>query len=339
MRRRNFFIGLAGFTAAWPLAVRAQQPGRVYRLAVAHPATPVERLHGAGAPPRFYGAFFAELRRRGYVEGQNLIVEAYSGGGKPELFPALVERVVASKPDAIFTLGVLDPLFKSATTTIPIVVSAGDDVLVGGFITNFARPGGNITGVAVTAGPEIWGKRLALLLQAVPTAKRIAFLSTRAKWGAPDADQAAIAARNAAEHAGVSFVPALLDAATEPEYRSAFAGIARERPDALMLGDGAEHYGFSKLLAELTMNARLASLFPDRVFVDAGGMMSYGVDFPDLFRHAGDDIAQIFAGANPGDIPIYQPTRYELVINLKTARALGVTIPAMLQAGADDLIE
>ncbi len=226
------------------------------------------------------GMLFAQLRRRGYVEGQNLTVEAYSGEGKPELFPALVERIVARKPDAIFTFGVLDPLFKSATTAIPIAAAAGDDVLVGGFITNFAHPGGNITGVAATAGPEIWGKRLALLLQAVPTAKRIVFVSTRVGWDAPDADQAAVAARNAAEHAGVSLVPALLDAATEPEYRRAFAGAAQERPDALMLGDGAEHYPFSKLLAELTMNARLASLFPDRVFVDAGGMMSYGIDFP-----------------------------------------------------------
>lgn len=337
MRRREFVSSFAAATA-WSFAAHAQQSGRVYRLAVVHPTRPVEVLHGAGATPRFMGALFGELRRRGYVEGQNLTVEAYSGEGKIELFPALAKRIVATKPDAIFTFGDIDPSFKAATTTIPIVAAAGDDVL-STVVTNFAHPGGNITGFAASPGAAIWGKRLALLVEALPNAKRIAFLTTRGHWEPRDADQVAATIRKAADQSGVSLVPALLDGATEPEYRRAFAAIGQEKFDALMLGDGAEHYGFPALLAELTMSARLPSFFPDRTFVDAGGMMSYGIDFSDVFRHGGDELARIFAGANPGDIPFYQPTRYELVINLKIARALGTAIPPMLQAGADDLIE
>jgi putative tryptophan/tyrosine transport system substrate-binding protein len=322
---------------ASPVAARGQQPGRVYRLAIAHPATPAKYLHTASASPRFFGPFFTELAQRGYAEGKNLSVEAYSGEGQSELYPPLVDRVVATKPDAIFTFGTLAPVFKAATTTIPLIVFLGDDVL-STVAVNFAHPGGNTTGLTITPGAGIWGKRMALLLQAVPKAKRVGFLWTRAQWTLPRVTEAADSARKAAQGGGVSVVPSLIEETTEAEYRRAFAAATSEL-DALLVSDNAEHYAFANLLAGLSTAARVPTLFPDRFYVDAGGMMSYGIDFPDLFRHAGDDVAQIFGGAKPGDIPFYQPTRYELVINLKTAKNLGVTIPAMLQTGADDLIE
>jgi putative tryptophan/tyrosine transport system substrate-binding protein len=338
MKRRGFLSFAAG-VALWPGAAWAQQPGRSYRLAIAHPTRSVEQLHTAGAARRFTEMFFAELRRRGYAEGQNLIVEAYSGEGKSGLFPALAERIVASKPDAIFALGTLAQSFKSVATNVPIVVAIGDDVLASGFVTNLAHPGGNITGVMVTPGAEIWGKRLALLLQAQPEAKRIAYLATRAVWESPSGTTGSAVVRNVAQPAGITLVPALIDTAIEPEYRRAFASIASEKVDAVLVGDGAEHYGFAPLLAALTKEARLPSLFPDRSFTDEGGLISYGVDFPDLFRHSGDDVAKVLSGADPGDIPFYQPTRYELVINLKTAKSLGIELPPLMIAGADDVIE
>lgn len=338
MKRRTILFAVTAATAL-PFAVRAQQPGRVYRLAIAHPTRSVDQLHSTGIARRFSDGFFDELRRRGYVEGQNLTVEAYSGEGKSTLFSVLTERIVASKPDAIFTFGSLAQPFKAATATIPIVVAIGDDVLADGFVTNLAHPAGNITGVMVTPGADIWGKRLALLLQAEPKAKRIAYLATRALWESRSGATGSAVVRNVAQSAGITLVPALIDAATEPEYRRAFASVRSDEIDAMLVGDGAEHYGFAKLLAALTREARLPSLFPDRTFTDEGGLISYGVDFPDLFRHGGGDVAQVLSGAHPGDIPFYQPTRYELVINLTTAKSLGIELPPMMTAGADDVIE
>ena len=339
MRRRTFVTGLAALAVGQPVAAGAQQPGRVYRLAVAHPTRPVEQLHTAGAARRFSATFFDELRRHGYVEGQNLTVEAYSGEGRLALFPALAKRIVASKPDAIFTFGSLAQPLKAAASTIPLVVAVGDDVLADGFVTSFAHPGGNVTGVVVTPGADIWGKRLALLLQAVPGAKRIAYLAARAVWEATSGTTGSAVARDAARQAGIILVPALVDPATEPEYRRIFAAIVSERVEAVLVGDGAEHYAFAPLLAALTREARLPSFFPDRSFTDEGGLMSYGVDYPDLFRHGGSDVAQVLSGGNPGDIPFYQPTRYELVINMKTAKALGFELPPLMLASADDVIE
>jgi putative ABC transport system substrate-binding protein len=338
MHRRGFVTGLT-FAAALPPRARAQQPGRVYRLAVAHPTRPVDQLHTTASSRRFAGAFFDELQRRGYVEGQNLTVEAYSGEGKTALFPALAERIVASKPDAIFAFGTLAQSLKSIPTNIPVIVAVGDDVLASGFVTNIARPGGNITGVMVTPGADIWGKRLALLLQAQPKAKRIGYLATRTAWELPSSTTGSAVVRNVAQAAGVELMPMLIDTAAESAYRRTFASVASDNVDALLVGDGAEHYGFVSLLAALTTEARLPSLFPDRSFTDEGGLMSYGVDFPDLFRHGGGDVAQVLSGANPGDIPFYQPTRYELVINLKTAKSLELELPPLTLAGADDVIE
>ena len=156
MRRRDF-LGAAGALTAWPLAARAQQPGRVYRLAIAHPTSSIERLTKA-RPPRLLGAAFEELRRRGYVEGQNLVLEAYSGEGKADRYHALAEKVVATKPDAIFVMGDLAEFFKAATATIPIV-AVPNDPLARGLVSSLAHPGGNITGVATNAGVEIWGDR------------------------------------------------------------------------------------------------------------------------------------------------------------------------------------
>jgi len=338
MRRRQFVSALAMGAALGSVGARAQQPGRVYRLAIAHPTAPIERMTTARAP-RFLGATFGELRQRGYVDGQNLTVEPYSGEGKPALFPPLAVRVVATKPLAVLAISNgMTQAFKAATDKIPIVM-VGSDPLGSGLVSSLAHPGGNITGVTVDAGVEIAGKRLELLRQAVPGAVQIAYLTSRAIWNSSVPGRPVTATRDAAKSSGVTLLPALLDVVDEAGYRRAFAQAAQDGADTMLVGDDAEHYPRARLIAELALSNRLPALLPDRSFADEGGMISYGIDFPDLFRRAGNDIAEILGGAKPADIPFYRPTRYELVINLKTAKALGVAMPPTLLAGADDVIE
>jgi putative ABC transport system substrate-binding protein len=334
MRRRKFVM-LIGAAAAWPLAARAQQPGKVYRIAFLHPSASVETMYEA-TNPRFWRPFAEELRRLGYVEGQNLVVERYSGKGQTDRYAELARTIAASKPDAIFCFSTnMAAQFKAATATIPIV-SFGTDPVAFGLVSSLAHPGGNVTGVAPDAGIELHAKNLELLRQAVPTASRIAYLTPRDGWESPGL----VALKEAAQRLGISLIPALLDPPThEPEYRRVFEEMAQDRVDALLVGDRAENFAYTRLIIELAEIGRLPAIYPDRPFAEQGGLMSYGVYKPELYRRAAYDIAQILNGANPGDIPFYQATRFEFVINLKTATALGLTISPTLLSRADEVIE
>jgi putative tryptophan/tyrosine transport system substrate-binding protein len=335
IRRREFITLLGGAAAAWPLAARAQQRAKAHRIAVIHPSRPVAMLTDSGGLPNFE-AFFKQLHQLGYVEGQNLLVERYSGEGRTESYAALARDVVGSKPELIFVLSArMVQHFQATATTIPIVAYTTDPVALG-LAPSLARPGNNITGVVADVGVEFWNKQLEFLRETVPTISRVAYLTPRVVWDGPTG----ATIRKAAHHFGVDLLGALLESPIgELEYRRVFAAIVHDRANALIVNDTPENYANQRLITDLAMSTRLPAVYPNRSFVDAGGLIAYGPDALDLFRRAAVQVDQILKGAKPGEIPFYQATRFELIINLKTARALGLTVPLTLQAAAAEVIE
>jgi putative ABC transport system substrate-binding protein len=333
MRRRDFITAL-GTAAAWPLAVRAQQPAKIKRIAMIHPAEKVGNMTINGRRP--FRTFFEEFSRLGYVEGQNIAVERYSGEGRPERYAELARDVVNTHPDLIFAVGARLSLdFKMATTTIPIVTVIIDPIAMG-LVASIARPGGNITGVTIAGGLELIGKRIGLLVEAVPKLSTVGYLVSRRFWE----DPRGAAAREAAKQADISLKAALLGSAfNEAEYQRVFRSMEQDRADALMVSDEAEHAPNTATIVELGAKGRIPTVYPFREFVEAGGLMAYSIDQAEIYRRLANLIDKILRGANPGDIPFYQPTKFELSVNLKTAKALGFEMPAMLLGRADEVIE
>jgi len=333
MRRRDFITAL-GTAATWPLAAGAQQPAKMKRIALVTSSAKVSEISVSGRP--YYRAFFEELSRLGYVEGQNLGVERYSGEGRPERYAELARDVVNRHPDLILTSGAhLSLDFKMATTTIPIVTIIIDPIAQG-LVASIARPGGNITGVTIAGGLEIIGKRMGLLVEAVPKLSTVGYLASRRFWE----DARGAAAREAAKQAGISLKAALLGGAFNgAEYQRVFRSMEQDRADALMVSEEPEHVTYRATIAELAAKDRIPTISPFREFVEVGGLMAYGSDLADIYRRVANLIDKILRGANPGDIPFYQPTKFELVINLKTAKALGLEMPAMLLGRADEVVE
>jgi putative tryptophan/tyrosine transport system substrate-binding protein len=331
MRRRTFITLIGGAAAAWPLTAF----GKTHRIAMVFPAMPVSQMTETGNDPLF-PALFNELRRLGYVEGQNLLIERYSGEGRASHYSDLAREVVSRNPDliiAITTHLVLD--FKAATTTIPIVGVFAYPVEAG-IVASLARPGGNITGVTVDEGLEQWGKRIQLLQQIVPQATRLGFIESRAvreRWGAgvpfePELDRRIIWVGPPLDHP--------ID---EAEYRRVFAALAQDGAEGIVVNSEEEQIVNLKLIVELAEKYRLPAIYPFKTFVEAGGLMSYGTDVPAFARRAADMADQILKGAKPSEIPIFQPIEFELVINLKTAKALGLTIPDEMLTVANQVIE
>jgi putative ABC transport system substrate-binding protein len=330
MRRRDFTTGLLFSAATQP--IRAQEQAKQHRIAIVRPAGSVALISETGI--RFYRAFFTELRRLGDVEGQNLTIERYSGEGRPEGYADLAREIVNRKPDVIVALG--DDIAKAARAandTIPIVW-VGADPIRAGLATSLARPGGNITGVTVRAEIEIWGKRLQILKEAVPSASRVAYLDMRTYW---EGDVRPLL--EPSRQLQISLIGMQLQESTSSEYRRVFAEIAQTRPDAMMVDGRAELTAYHQLIVELADKSRLPAMYPYRDYVEAGGLMGYAVDLGELGQRTANDVHQILDGIKPSDIPIYRPTKYEFVINLKAAKALGLTIPPMLLATADEVIE
>ena len=334
MRRRELVAVLGGAAAVWPIAPRAQQSGKTHRIALLGSIFPA--LQMTEARDRNFKAFFAELRRLGYREGDNLVVERRSAEGDPRRFPGLAREIVSLGPDAIFTLN--NPAvaaLKAATAAIPIVALLYDPVGAG-LAASLARPGGNITGFTYEAGLEILGKSISMLKEAVPSATKIAFLNARPFWE----DRFGAAWREAAALQGLTGVSAAYDyPGDEAELRRVFAEIKRDRVELLDVASTVETYRHRQLIVNLAAEARLPAIYAFREHVEAGGLMAYGVDFADMFRRAAGYVGQILNGARPGDLPIQQPTKFELVINAKTAKALGLTIPDSILVRADEVIE
>ena len=332
MRRRDFITAL-GVAATWPLAARAQQSSRMKRIAIVSPATKIGDMSVNGS--RFYRMFFEELSRLGYVEGQNLVVERYSGEGRTEHYADMARDVVNTHPDLIFTQTTRLALnFKAATTTIPIVTTTADPI-AGGLVSSLARPGGNITGVSVDAGIEVLGKRLTLLLEATSKLSNARFLVSQLTWEG----FAGAAVREASRRAGISLAGEPMSSFNEQEYQRVFNSMEHERVDGILVSDEAEQFTYRRLLVELAAKTRIPAIYAYREHVELGGLMAYSFDLGELGRGNARQIAEILKGANPGDMPIRQATKFQLVINVKTAKALGLEMPSALLLRADEVIE
>jgi putative ABC transport system substrate-binding protein len=333
MKRREF-IRLVGGAAAWPHTARAQQPAARPRIAIFHPAIPTTLLTETGGGSA-WRAFFAELRRLGYIEGENLIIERYSAEGHHERYAELARQIVTRNPDVIVTgTNPVVIVFKAATSTIPIVAFMLDP-LKAGLVTSLARPGGNLTGITLDAGIEVWGKRLEMLKDAIPSMANAAFLGMRGGWEG-SAEQFL---RDAGSRLGISLAFMAPQQGTPSEIERVFAAMDQQRPDAVLVSGEGDLYAHRRLIVELAEKHRLPTMCPYRDHVEAGGLMGYAVDLTELLRRMADNVHQILKGAKPGDIPIYQSTTFELLINLKTAKALGLTLPPALLARAAEIIE
>ena len=329
MRRREFALGV--LTAAIGRAGWAQAPGRQYRVAIAA-ILPVDSVSETGDPA--WTHFFRTLGRFGYAEGQNLIVERYSADGDPGRSAEIAERAIAVKPDLI--VAQTSPIalaLKARTTSIPLIVIDGDPIATG-LTSNLARPGGNLTGVSVDAGVEIYGKRLQILKELVPAAARVAFIALSGSWdGSGGRDL-----REAGRQMGIELIKASPPAITADNIQRLFATFAEQQVDGAVLSP----VGFeaqSDLIVTLADKNRLPVIYPTREYVAAGGLIAYATTSEEPAEHLADQVRQVLAGTNPGDIPYYQATKLGLAINLGTARRLGLRIPQPLIDRADQIVE
>ena len=329
---RRAFLGLAGVLSA-PLAASAQQAVKVHRVGLIFPSPPVSEMAGPEPVNNGARAFVQGLRALGYVEGRNLILERRSAEGRFERFAPIVGELLSLNVEVIVVSNTgLAQRARERTTTVPIVMGAVADPVGSGLVQSLARPGGNVTGLTQDVGPEILGKRLELLKRAVPRASRVAFLGTRELWDF--LYEKSIKA--SAQALGLSV---FLAEHTPTDYTGAFTLIRRERADTLLVAHSSENYAQRRLIADFATSTRLPSIHAFRESVEVGGLMSYGANVADLFRRAATYVDKILKGAKPADLPVEQPTKFELVINLKTAKALGLTIPQSLLLRADQVIE
>jgi putative tryptophan/tyrosine transport system substrate-binding protein len=326
MNRRKFIAGVGACFAA-PLAVEAQQVYRIGYLASNLAATPL-----------LYEAFRQGLRDLGYVEGHSVVIEYRDAAGQLGRLPALAAELVALKVDAIVTGGGTPAALaaKHATEILPIVFPAAADPVTDGLVASLARPGGNVTGLSLLA-PELVGKRLEQFKQAVPGVSRVAVLWQPGGLGERTEMDTLKGADIAARALGMRLQ--FVEARGPADFERAFSDMARARADALAVLPSPTFLYERRRLVDLAAKNRLPTVFAFREYVDAGGLMSYGPDIADMYRRAATYVDKILKGAHPRDLPIEQPTKFELVINLKTAKALGLTIPPSLLARADEVIQ
>jgi len=329
MERRAFLAGMGAALLTTPLAAVAQQTGKVARIGYLGPTSP-------SSSSSLLDAFRQGLRELGWVEGQNIVIDYRFAEGRYDRLPDLAAELVRLKVDLIVaspTPAVVAA--KNATETIPIVMLSGSVDPVGlGFIASLARPGGNVTGLSYGVGPEIFSKALELLKETVPKVRRVAILSNPASPIQPlIIREVNVAARSV----GVQLQ--LLEAQGPNEFDGAFAAMAKERVGALLVVADSLFIFHRTRLADLAARSRLPAAYGVREHVEAGGLMSYGPSLRDLFRRGATYVDKILKGAKPADLPVEQPTQFELVINLKTAKALGLTIPQSLLQRADELIQ
>jgi putative tryptophan/tyrosine transport system substrate-binding protein len=325
--RRTFLAGTGAVLLAVPLAIEAQQAGKVSRVGFLGNST-------AALEANLVGPFREGLRELGYVEGRNILIEYRWAEGKYERFPALIAELIGLKVDLIVTAGTPASLaVKKATMSIPLVMVAVGDPVATGLVASLARPGGNITGLTSIA-EELEGKRLELLREVVPKISHVAVF-----WNpANPVFKRALGELQAA--AAILRIKVLsLGVRTKEEIEDAFAAIVRERPGALLvLADRLFLYHRARIM-DFAAKHRLPGVHAYRELVESGGLMSYGPSYAGMHRRAAYYVDKILRGASPADLPVEQPTKFELVINLKTAKALGLTIPPSLLLRADQIIQ
>jgi putative ABC transport system substrate-binding protein len=322
MRNRREFITLLGGAAmAWPLAARAQQLGKIPRIGIVVDS------------PR-WNAFRHGLRDLGYVEGQNIAFDYVYGDGVPERLADAAAALVRRPVDVITTFGTPASLAaKQATTTIPIVMISIGDPVRAGLVPSLARPGGNITGNSIL-GPDLGTKRLQILKDTIPTVTRVAFL-----WNPDNASNALQfeEVQRTAPRLGVTVIT--VSVGPRIEFETAFAAMMKEHPDAFAMTGEPFHQTHIAWIIDFMAKNQLPAMYQLSENVRAGGLMSYGASEPDLFRRAAGYVHRILQGTKPADLPVEQPTKFDLVINLKTAKALGLDVPLHLQQLADEVIE
>jgi putative ABC transport system substrate-binding protein len=327
--RRKFLGTLASGLLAAPLAAEAQQAAKVARIG--YLATNLT------ATPNLHEAFRQGLRDLGYVEGRNLVIEYRSAEGKLERLPALAAELVSLKVDVIVAPNTVAALAaEQATGTLPIVFAVAADPVASGLVTSLARPGGNVTGLSILA-PELVGKRLELLKQTVSGVSRVAVLWQPGAMGERIDKDMLKDAEGAARALGVRLQ--VVEARGPDDFDRAFSEMTRARAGALTVLGSTLFLIERRRLVDLAAKYRLPAVYSWREGVDAGGLMSYGPNFADLHRRAATYVDKILRGAKPADLPVEQPAKFELVINLKTAKALGLTIPPSVLGRADEVIQ
>jgi putative ABC transport system substrate-binding protein len=319
MKRRQFITLLGGAAAAWPLAARAQQGTKIPRIGIIDDAP-------------MWQAFRQALRELGYSEGQNIAYEYRYSEGAPDRLATIVG--IRRPVDLIATFGTAPThAAKLATTTLPIVMIGVGDPVRAGLVTSLARPGGNITGNTVLS-PDLGPKRLQILREAIAGVRRVAFLVNP-----NNASHVATLAELKLAAATASMVATGVEVGSAAEFDSAFAAMLRQRPDAMLVSNDPFHQLHIGRIIDFMANNRLPGMFQAKENVAAGGFISYGASVPDLFRRAAGYARRILQGTKPADLPVELPTKFDLAVNLKTARALGLEVPPMLLARADEVIE
>ena len=326
MRRREFITFLGGAAAGWPVAARAQQPAMAPTIGFLGSGTPAAHGH-------WVAAFVQRLRELGWIEGRNLTIEYRWAEGSSDRAAELAAEFVRLKVDVIVTYA--NPMVvatKRATSVIPIVFAAAADPLGTGLVAGLARPGGNVTGLSVQ-NTDLAGKHLELLRDLIPGLRRLAIMANVGNSASVlEMREVQAAART------IGLEVTILEIRRAEDIAPAFEEL-KARADALYVCVDTILFSHRIRVNTLALSARLPTIFLNREYVEAGGLMSYGPSFPDLFRRAADFVDKILHGAKPGNIPVEQPTKFDLVINLTTAKALGLTVPPTLLARADEVIE
>ena len=330
MNNRREFITLLGGAASWPLAARAQQEPSPIR-----PLIGVLSQLSAAAASRNMAAFRSGLRDHGYVEGGNATLELRFGDGAPERMAALAAELIALKPDVLFAAGKASALaVQGATRTIPIVMTTPEDPIASGLANTIARPGGNVTGTWLLGDDALVGKRLELLLLAVPALSRVGIVANP-----DDPSDGLTVARLPAAAGALGVGIDLFEVRDVNSLDAVSAQVMRAGVQALFVGPGPTLVSGRAEITRMVARLRLPAMYGFREFADAGGLMSYGPNLPDIHRQSARLVGRILKGERAGDLPIELPTRYELIVNLKTAKALGLTIPDSFLLLADEVIE
>jgi putative ABC transport system substrate-binding protein len=325
LKRREFITLLGGGAAAWPLAARAQQAGKLPTIGLLVPGTPSS--HGP-----WFASLVQRLHELGWIQGRTVAIEYRWAEGRGERYAEIAAEFVRLKVDVIVTTGPAAPQAKKATSVIPIVLALSGDPVGAGLVASLARPGGNVTGLSMQL-PDAVGKRLELLREVVPVFRRLAIM---ANVGFPDAVLEAGEAQAAARAIGLGVVT--LEIRRAEDIVPAFESV-KDHADALYVLADALLNANRIRINTLALGARLPTMHDFRELVEAGGLMSYGPNFASMFRRAADLVDKILRGAKPADLPVEQPTKFDLIINLTTAKALGLKIPESFLLRADEVIE
>jgi ABC-type uncharacterized transport system substrate-binding protein len=325
MKRREFITALGGAAAAWPLAASAQQPAKLPTIGFLGTATPSMWSH-------WVAAFVQRLREHGWIDGRNIAIEYRWAEGRTERFAEIAAELVRRKVDVIVTSGGAVVAAKQATSVIPIVFPMAPDPVSSGLVASLARPGGNVTGLSIQS-TELATKRLELIREVVPGLRRLAIMGNA---GSPAAVLEMSEVQAAARKLGLEVE--ILEIRRAEDIAPAFESL-RDRADALYIGADSLVGANRIRINTLTLGARLPTIYNSREYVELGGLLSYGPSYPDLFRRAADFVDKILRGAKPGDIPVEQPTKFELIVNQTTAKALGLKIPEAFLLRADEVIE